>query len=90
MSVHEKLPHGDAGRIVNSFVDVHHKDAIIWQREFRQRLYRVKKKLPFVKQVVVVVHIITIYRRILTEVGLLCFFNPLLTRTNFSFFYLLL
>ena len=108
MSVHEKLPHGDVGRIVNSFVSVHHKDAINWQRKFRERLYIVRKKLPFVNQVNGIVHLITVdnierryegnlvrlpdYRRILPlthcitpEVGLVCSFNPLLTRTNFLF-----
>ena len=60
MSVHEKLPHGDVGRIVNSFVSVHHKDAINWQRKFRERLYIVRKKLPFVNQVNGIVHLITV------------------------------
>ena len=33
------LPHGDVGRIVNSFVGVSHPDAIEWQRDFRNNLY---------------------------------------------------
>ncbi len=32
------LPHGDVGRIVNSFVYGRHVDAVAWQRKFRMSL----------------------------------------------------
>jgi hypothetical protein len=32
------LPHGDVGRIVNSFLSRRHPDAVEWQRQYRQRL----------------------------------------------------
>ena len=34
------LPHGDTGRIVNSFVSARHPDALEWQRKFRMSLAR--------------------------------------------------
>ena len=33
------LPYGVLGKIVNSFVFLHHSDAEAWQRKFRQHLY---------------------------------------------------
>ena len=44
------LPHGDVGRIINSFVSGQHQDAVRWQRDFRQRLYIKRKSLSFLEQ----------------------------------------
>lgn len=44
------LPHGDVGRIVNSFVSEQHQDAVQWQRDFRQSLYVKREQLSFVEQ----------------------------------------
>jgi hypothetical protein len=34
-----RLPHGDVGRIVNSFISHKHPDAVEWQRRYRQSLW---------------------------------------------------
>ena len=33
------LPHGDLGRIVNSFIFINHPDAVLYQRSYRQSMY---------------------------------------------------
>ena len=39
MKMYQKmLPHGDVGRIINSFVSRRHVDAVEWQRQFRVSL----------------------------------------------------
>jgi len=52
------LPHGDVGRIVNSFVSVRHQDAVKWQRDFRGRLCANRKPLPFVEQLCGIIYLI--------------------------------
>jgi len=45
------LPHGDVGRLINSFVCYAHPDALEWQRGFRQSLYNDQYcLLPFLSQ----------------------------------------
>ena len=39
------LPHGDVGRIINSFVSGKHQDAEEWQRQYRQTMYDSRKTL---------------------------------------------
>ena len=36
------LPHGDLGRIVNSFIFINHPDAVLYQRSYRQSVYKVR------------------------------------------------
>ena len=42
------LPHGDLGRIVNSFIFINHPDAVLYQRRYRQKLYNELRRVdPF-------------------------------------------
>ena len=52
------LPHGDVGRIINSFVSGSHPDACTWQRNFRQILYQTRQPLPFLSQIVEPVYLV--------------------------------
>lgn len=52
------LPHGDVGRLVNSFVSASHIDAIEWQRRFRQQLYSSSKVHPSLTQICGPVHVV--------------------------------
>jgi len=52
------LPHGDVGRIINSFVSGQHQDAVQWQRDFRQRLYIKRKSLSFLEQLRGIVYLV--------------------------------
>lgn len=52
------LPHGDVGRIVNSFVSESHTDAVEWQRRFRQNLYCASRVHPSRTQIRAPVHIV--------------------------------
>ena len=42
MELRSKLPRGDVGRIINSFIFHQHPDAEAFQRLFRQALYAIK------------------------------------------------
>tara|TARA_B110000977_G_scaffold14597_1_gene18103 strand:+ start:2304 stop:2705 length:402 start_codon:yes stop_codon:yes gene_type:complete len=44
------LPHGDVGRLVNSFASLKHTDATNWQQLFRQSIYHARP-LPFLEQI---------------------------------------
>lgn len=52
------LPHGDVGRIINSFVSGRHVDAIEWQRQFRVSLYK-SSRHPCSDQIKGAVYLVT-------------------------------
>ena len=54
------LPHGDVGRIINSFLYEHHQDAIQWQRDFRYSLYIKRNSLSFLEQLHEPIHLVAI------------------------------
>jgi len=47
LQLRQLLPHGVVGRHINGYIFHHHKDAVQYQRSFRQYLYDTQLRPPF-------------------------------------------